>query len=81
MPSAYFLIPGYGAQGGKAEDIALGFRKDGLGGIVNASRSLMCAVKSDRWKEEFTDEEYGKATRAEAVRMRDELKQSINAMK
>lgn len=30
MPNAYFLIPGYGAQGGKAEDIALGFDKQGL---------------------------------------------------
>ena len=77
MPSAYFLIPGYGAQGGKAEDIALGF-KDGLGGIVNASRSLMCAYKSDRWKNMFKDEEYGKATREEAIRMRDELNGAIN---
>ncbi len=30
MPASYFLIPGYGAQGGKAEDIALGFDKNGL---------------------------------------------------
>lgn len=30
MPNSYFLIPGYGAQGGKAEDIALGFDKKGL---------------------------------------------------
>ena len=45
-PHTYFLIPGYGAQGGKAEDIALGFDENGLGGIVNASRSLMCAYKS-----------------------------------
>ena len=59
-------------SGGKAEDIALGF-KDGLGGIVNASRSLMAAYKSDRWK----DEEYGKATRAEAIRMRDELNSAM----
>ena len=44
-PHTYFLIPGYGAQGGKAEDIALGFDENGLGGIVNASRSLMCAYK------------------------------------
>ena len=72
MPHTYFLIPGYGAQGGKAEDIALGF-KNGLGGIVNASRSLMCAYKSDRWKDEFSDSEYAKATRAEAIRMRDEI--------
>ena len=76
MPNSYFLIPGYGAQGGKAEDIALGF-ENGLGGIVNASRSLMCAFKSDRWKDKFSDEEYAKATRAEALRMRDELNSAI----
>ncbi len=72
-PHTFFLIPGYGAQGGKAEDIALGFDKNGIGGIVNSSRGLMCAYKSDRWKDEFTEEEFEKATRAEAVRMRDEL--------
>lgn len=76
MPNSYFLIPGYGAQGGKAEDIALGF-ENGLGGIVNASRSLMCAFKSDRWNDKFSDEEYAKATRAEALRMRDELNSAI----
>lgn len=77
MPHSYFLIPGYGAQGGKAEDIALGFDKNGLGGIVNATRSLMCAYKSDFWKDKFTEEEYAKATRAEAIRMRDELNLAI----
>ena len=76
MPNTYFLIPGYGAQGGKAEDIALGF-KDGLGGIVNASRSLMAAYKSDRWKEQFKEEEYAEATRAEAIRMRDEINSAL----
>lgn len=78
MPTAYFLIPGYGAQGGKAEDIALGFDKNGLGGIVNATRSLMCAYKSDLWKDKFAEEDYAKATRAEAIRMRDELNSAIN---
>ena len=76
MPKTYFLIPGYGAQGGKAEDIALGF-KDGIGGIVNASRSLMAAYKSDRWKDKYSEKEFGKATRAEAIRMRDELNKEI----
>lgn len=78
MPHAYFLIPGYGAQGGKAEDIALGFDENGLGGIVNATRSLMCAYKSERWQNEFSEEDYAKATRAEAIRMRDELMNAIN---
>lgn len=77
MPSSYFLIPGYGAQGGKAEDIALGFDNNGLGGIVNASRSLMCAYKSDLWKDKFVEEDYAQATRSEAIRMRDELNSAL----
>ena len=71
--SGIYLLEVYGAQGGKASDIALGFDKNGLGGIVNASRSLMCAYKSELWKDKFKDEEYAKATRAEAIRMRNEL--------
>lgn len=76
-PHTYFLIPGYGAQGGKAEDIALGFDSNGLGGIVNASRSLMCAYKSNMWKDKFQEKDYAKATRAEALRMKEELGQNI----
>lgn len=72
-PHTYFLIPGYGAQGGKAEDIALGFDQNGLGGIVNASRSLMCAYRSDRWKDQYEEKDYAQATRAEAIRMKEEL--------
>ena len=77
IPHTFFLIPGYGAQGGKAEDIALGFDSSGIGGIINASRSLMCAYKSDKWKDKFTEEEYMKATRAEAIRMKEELNDAI----
>ena len=69
----YFLIPGYGAQGGKAEDIALGFDNNGLGGIINASRSLMCAYQ----KSEFDEKDYAKATRQEALKMKDELNKYI----
>ena len=76
-PHTFFLIPGYGAQGGKAKDIALGFDKNGIGGIVNSSRGLMCAYKSDLWKDKYTEEEFAKATRAEAIRMRDELNEAI----
>ena len=72
-PHTFFLIPGYGAQGGKAEDIALGFDENGIGGIVNSSRGLMYAYKSDLWKDKYTEEEFAKATRAEAIRMREEL--------
>lgn len=77
-PHTFFLIPGYGAQGGKADDIALAFDENEIGGIVNASRSLMCAYKSDRWKDEFEEKDFAKATRAEAIRMRNELNGAIN---
>ena len=77
-PHTFFLIPGYGAQGGKAEDIALGFDNNGLGGIVNNSRGLMCAYKSDLWKDKFSEEDFAKTTREEAIRMRDELNKGIN---
>ena len=77
-PHTFFLIPGYGAQGGKAEDIALGFDKNGIGGIVNSSRGLMCAYQSDKWKDKFTEEEFDKATRAEAIRMREELTEAVS---
>lgn len=73
----YFLIPGYGAQGGKAEDIALAFDKNGIGGIVNASRSLMCAYKSDLWKDKYKEIDFAKATREEAIRMKNDLNNAI----
>ena len=66
MPAAYFLVPGYGAQGGKAEDVARAFNPDGLGAIINASRSIMCAYK----KTGAPDEDYAKAAREEALRMK-----------
>ncbi len=42
MPHSFLLIPGYGAQGGTGKDIAA-FFKDGIRGVVNSSRGLLCA--------------------------------------
>ncbi len=64
----FFLIPGYGAQGGKAEDVAL-YLNNGNGGVVNSSRGILLAYK----KEEET-EEFAVCAREEAIRMRDEIK-------
>jgi len=80
MPQSYFLVPGYGAQGGTSKDIAVNFNKDGLGAIINASRSLMCAYKSDIWKNEFKETDFDKACRAEAIRMRDDINSAIGGL-
>ena len=69
MKQSYFLVPGYGAQGGGAKDVVPCFNDDGLGAIVNSSRGIMCAYKKGDWKEE----QFAEAARAEAIRMRDEL--------
>lgn len=69
MPHSYFLVPGYGAQGGSAKDVANSFNDDGLGAIVNSSRGIMCAYK----KSGAAPEQFAEAARREAVRMKEEL--------
>lgn len=78
MPNTWFLVPGYGAQGGGAEDVAGAFDKDGLGAVINASRSLMCAYKLKRWEGRFSAEEFDVACREEALYMRSELQKVCN---
>ena len=75
LPHTFFLVPGYGAQGGGAKDVAGAFDKNGIGAIINSSRGIMCAWK----KEEGLDmHDYAKAARREALRMRDSLNEAIN---
>ncbi|TYQ13304.1 UNVERIFIED_CONTAM: orotidine-5'-phosphate decarboxylase [Acetivibrio alkalicellulosi] len=73
LKSGYILVPGYGAQGGTARDVAHSFNSDGLGAIVNASRSIMCAYQSDMWKGQYSEEKFYEASRAEALRMKDDI--------
>ena len=69
MPKSYFLVPGYGAQGGSAKDVKKSFNDDGLGAIVNSSRGIMCAYQ----KQGLAGEKFAEAARAEAIRMKEEL--------
>ena len=50
MPHAWLLIPGYGAQGGTAADVAHGFDAHGLGAIVNSSRGIIFAYELPRYQ-------------------------------
>lgn len=77
MKKAYILVPGYGAQGGTAEDAVSSFNDDGLGAVINASRSIMCAYRSERWKDKYGEDSFDQAARDEAIRMRDEIREAL----
>lgn len=73
MPHTYFLVPGYGAQGGTAQDVAKAFDADGLGAVVNSSRGIICAYQ----KMDYDEHDFAAAARAEAIRMRDDIIQYL----
>lgn len=73
LPHTFFLVPGYGAQGGGAKDVAGGFDQNGLGAVVNASRSLLYAYR----KEGSDGRDFAAAARREAIRMRDALRAAL----
>ena len=68
MPKTYILVPGYGAQGGTAKDLAPYFNEDGLGAIVNSSRGIIAAYKQDKYSK-FGDENYADASRQAVIDM------------
>ncbi len=73
LEHTFFLVPGYGAQGGTAEDVQYAFDKYGHGAIVNSSRGIMCA-----WKKTGGDgHDFGDAARNAAIAMRDDIKRFV----
>ena len=76
LTHTFFLVPGYGAQGGTAADVRYAFDEFGRGAIINASRSIMCA-----WKKTGQDGlDYQQAARNAAIQMREELKAYITIL-
>lgn len=65
----FFLIPGYGAQGGAANDVAI-YLRNGNGGVVNSSRGILLAYKNHEDGEKKFDE----YAREEVLRMREDIK-------
>ena len=70
LKHTFFLVPGYGTQGGSAADAANSFDENGRGAIVNSSRAIIAA-----WKKH--DSDYAAAAREEALKMRDELRKAV----
>ncbi len=74
MPTTFFLVPGYGAQGGGATDVIGAFDSKGLGAIINSSRGIITAWK----KSPHSPENHAKAAREAAILMRDDITKHIN---
>ena len=74
MPRAYFLVPGYGAQGGSAKDTAACFNDDGLGAIVNSSRGIIYAWTRSPYKEQYGEKRWREAVEAAVKDMVADLK-------
>lgn len=79
MPHAWFLVPGYGAQGGGAKDVAGAFDESGLGGIVNNSRGIIFAHSTDRYRDKFGDARWQDAVAAATQDMISQLRAETNA--
>jgi orotidine-5'-phosphate decarboxylase len=68
MPHTWFLIPGYGSQGGTASDVVAGFDERGLGAVVNSSRGIIYA-----WKPQSPETDFAAAAADAARQMRDAI--------
>lgn len=76
LEKTFFLVPGYGAQGGTAEDVRYAFDRYGRGAIINASRSIIYAWKANGGE----GETYQEAARAAAITMRDAIARFITVV-
>ena len=73
MPRSYFLVPGYGAQGGGAKDILPCFNEDGLGAIVNSSRGILYAHMSETERQQCSRDEYLQCVVTATITMKNEI--------
>lgn len=84
MPNSFFLVPGYGAQGGGVRDIMPCFNSDGLGAVVNSSRGVLYDHMTPYERKQCSKEEYLHNVKNTVIRMKneiyDELKKNYRSM-
>lgn len=77
MPRTLFLIPGFGAQGGKADDAVTGLDTEGLGGIINSSRDILFAFRKEPYSSRFGEDAYDLAAEAACRDAIDIIRQAL----
>jgi len=73
MPQSWILIPGFGAQGGGADDVLGGFDAAGLGAVVNSSRHIIFAHGREEYREKYGDSQWQRAVEAATGDMNQQL--------
>lgn len=81
LKSAWLLVPGYGSQGGSAQDVAPAFDSKGLGAIVNNSRGILFSYRKEPYLSRFGDKNWEQAVQAATQDMIDQLRAETNAGK
>lgn len=66
MPHTWFLVPGFGSQGGTAADVAGGFDENGLGAIINSSRGIIFAYNKPDCSSCYAPDQWTQAVRTAA---------------
>ncbi|MCQ4574320.1 MAG: orotidine-5'-phosphate decarboxylase [Candidatus Brocadiales bacterium] len=80
MPRAFFLVPGYGAQGAKAEDMRHYFDANGYGVIISSSRSIIFAYENPSWKKRYGAKDWERAVEDAVIRMRRDISRATGAV-
>jgi orotidine-5'-phosphate decarboxylase len=73
MPHSWILVPGFGAQGGAADDVKAAFDDRGLGAVVNSSRHIIFAHARDEYRQSFGDSRWQEAVAAATAEMNAQL--------
>lgn len=79
MPHSWFLVPGYGAQGGTARDVSGGFDPRGLGAVINCSRGIIFAHARPEYADKFGDARWQEAVEAATRDMIEQLRSETPA--
>jgi orotidine-5'-phosphate decarboxylase len=80
MPHTWFLVPGFGSQGGTARDVAPAFDQQGLGAVINNSRGIIFAHQRPEYKDHFGEARWQDAVAAATQDMIDQLRAEVPAI-
>lgn len=81
MPRAFFLVPGYGAQGAGPEGLYPYFNRDGSGAIISSSRAIIFAYRNPPWRRRYGMRNWEAAVREALLRMRSEVAEVVGRIR